>query len=194
MLVPMICLLACSCSCWFASRFSYLKWALSRVLVSGIIIFAALIQKRLARTHDASLRPTQYDSRAARSTTDLLFILQRTQDLSLKTALPLCLVFLDWKMAFDKVDHRAMLIVLQRLGVYRHYVEPAKSFCQDQTFTVRGYNGEEVTPRPHTGIRHGCPLSPYLFIMVTTDLLNDADTRLLAMTIPINTWSVGKPV
>ena len=119
MLVPMIRLMACSCSCWFASRFSYLKWALCRVLDSGIIVVAALIQKRLAHTHDVSLRPTQYDSRAARSTKDSLFILQRTQDLSLKTGLPLCLLFLDWKMAFDKVGHKAMLIAFERLRVYR---------------------------------------------------------------------------
>ena len=26
-------------------------------------------------------------------------------------------------MAFDKVDHKAMIVALERLGVHRHYVE-----------------------------------------------------------------------
>ena len=157
-------------------------------------IFAALIQKCLATAHDENLRPTQYEFRAARSTKDPLFILRRAQDLSLKPGSPICLLSLDWKMAFDKVDHKAMIVALERLGVHRHYAELIQNVYTDQTFTVRGYNGDEITATPHTGIRQGCPLCPYLFIMVLTVLLHDVDKRLLSMGVPTNTWSVGKPV
>ena len=125
-------------------------------------IYASLLQIRLAAAHDHHLRDTQYGFRASRSTQDPLFILRRAQDLSIKTGLPLCLLFLDWKMALDKVDHRSMAIALQRLGVHCQYVDVIGDLYTDQTFTVKGFQNGSITATPHTGIRQGCPLSPYL--------------------------------
>ena len=126
-------------------------------------VYAALIQTRLAGAHDHSLRPTQYGFRAGRSTRDPLFTLRRAQDYSLKV----------WKMAFDKVNHQAMHIALERLGVDRHYIDMIEDLYTDQTFQVKGFQGQTTQAKPHTGIRPGCPLSPYLFIMVMTVLFND---------------------
>ena len=156
--------------------------------------YASLLQIRLAAAHDHHLRDTQYGFRAARSTSDPLFILRRAQDLSIKTDLPLCLLFLDWKMAFDKVDHRSMALALQRLRVHRHYVDAIGDLYTDQTFTVKGFQNGSITATPHTGIRQGCPLGPYLFIMFMTLLFYDVDKRLRTTGVPTNTWSIGKPI
>ena len=48
-------------------------------------LYAALLQKRLAKAHDEHLRGTQYGFRVHRSTKDPLFILRRLQDYSFKT-------------------------------------------------------------------------------------------------------------
>ena len=76
-------------------------------------------------------------------------------------------------MAFDKVDRSAMAIALNRIGVYRPYVEIIEDLYSNQTFTIRDYNGQNVTATSHTGIRQGCPLSTYLFIMVMTVMFYD---------------------
>ena len=157
-------------------------------------IYAALLQKRLARAHDQHLRGTQYGFRVQRSTRDPLFILRRLQDYSLKTGRSFQLLFLDWRMAFDKIDHESMLIALERLGVHRHYVDIVSDLYTAQVFHTRGRLGEVKKATPHTGIRQGCPLSPYLFIMVMTVLFHDVDVRLRAGGVPTNTWPIGKPI
>ena len=157
-------------------------------------IYAALLQRRLSAEHDHVLRETQYGFRANRSTLQPLFILRRLQDYSLKTGQPMHVVLLDWKMAFDKVDHESMCIAIERLGVHRHYIEIIKDLYEGQSFTTLGMQGSKDTATPHTGIRQGCPLSPYFFIMVMTVLMYDVDRRLVTHGVPTNTWSVGKPV
>ena len=157
-------------------------------------VYAALTQVRLAGSHDHNLGPTQYGFRAGRSTKDPLFILRRAQDYSLKTGRALHFLLLDWKMAFDKVNHQPIYIALEPPGVHRHCIDIIEDLYTDQTFQVQAFQGQTTQAKPHTGIRQGCPLSPYLFIMVMIVLFNDVDERLLRQDTPTNTWSVGKPV
>ena len=45
------------------------------------------------------------------------FILRRPMEFSNMTDKPLHLLFLDWKQAFDSVNHTAMMAALKRFGV-----------------------------------------------------------------------------
>ena len=156
-------------------------------------LYASLIQARLAENYDDHIRPNQYGFRKHRGTDNPLFTLRRLQDYSLRTGVPFHCLFIDWKQAFDKIDHSSMHIALQRLGIHTHYLEIIKDIYTDPTFHTVGLNGEKAYATPHTGIRQGCPVSPYLFIMVLSVILTDVDDRLISHGVPTNTWSVGKP-
>ena len=157
-------------------------------------VYAAMIQDRLSSRYDKRLRKTQYGFRKERSTAQPLFILRRLQDYAARTGTPFHCLFIDWKQAFDKLDHSSMLIALQRLGVHQHYLDIVQDIYTDPTFYTVGMRGEKSQATPHTGIRQGCPLSPYLFVMVLSVILMDVDDRLLKHGGPTNTWSVGKPI
>ena len=80
-------------------------------------IFASMLQARLAVRHESDLRKSQYGLRAHKSTTHPLFVLRWAMQWSEMTANPLYLLFLDWKQAFDSIDHNAMMSALERFGV-----------------------------------------------------------------------------
>ena len=131
-------------------------------------VFAAMLQSRLAAIHDGHLRGTQYGFRAQRSTFHPLFILRRAIEWSGQTSPPLCLLFLDWKQAFDSIDHNAMLAGLRRFGLSECSLKLIHTLSTDASFYTEGPLGEVARGRVGPGIRQGCPLSPYLLIIVLT--------------------------
>ena len=163
---------------------STVKYRPIALLNSLYKLYASMVQHRMATAYDDRIRSNQYGFRENRGTENPLFILRRLQDYSSRTGVPFHCLFIDWKQAFDKVDHAAMLTAITRLGVHEQYVEIIEDIYTDPTFHTIGLNGEKSTAIPHTGIRQGCPLSPYLFITVLSVILEDVDER----------WSVGKPV
>ena len=69
------------------------------------------------------------------------------------------------KKAFDKIDHTKMFISLARLGISDTILNNIKALYKNPTFKVVQGIHESQWCQQRTGIRQGCPLSPYLFIL-----------------------------
>ena len=156
-------------------------------------VYAAMLQARLASAFDERLRPQQFGFRAGRGTRHPLFVVRRAMEWSTMTNRNLQLLFLDWKQAFDSLDHTAMLQALQRFGLSHKMLDNIKSIYANPTFQTVGLDHTAVG-QVKAGIRQGCPLSPYLFLVVLTVIFEDLDGELQQRGVPTNTWSEGFPV
>ena len=157
-------------------------------------IYASRLQKRIASSMDGKLRHTQFGFRAARGTRHPLFTLRRAMEWSVMTNHNLQLLFLDWKQAFDSLDHTAMLEALARFGISSQMLAAIGSIYSNPTFRTKGPDDSIAKGQVHAGIRQGCPLSPYLFVIVLTVIFHDVDSELAKLGTPTNTWSEGYPV
>ena len=78
----------------------------------------------------------------------------------------LCMCFIDYKKAFDCVDHERLCVILRDMGVSVHLLP--RGLYTNQEATVRTEFGETVQTDNidiGKGVRQGCILSPLLFYM-----------------------------
>ena len=85
---------------------------------------------------------------------------------------------MDWEKAFDKVDHGTLLDALRRLDIHEHVIKALEDGYQKATFFTKDEFGQSGKKTQSSGIRQGCPLSPYLFVIVMTCINADVQARI----------------
>ena len=90
------------------------------------------------------------------------------------------LVALDWKKAFDSINVESMLVALGRFGLPPKMLRMIRHIYEDREFRVVHDGGKSSCRRQRSGISQGCPLSPFLFVMLMSVITNDAISMLSA--------------
>ena len=85
---------------------------------------------------------------------------------------------LDWQKCFDSINTEALLNALHRFGLPSHFCKVVRAIYTGRVFEVRECG--QISSRCHqdSGICQGCPLSPFLFIIVMSILMYDAKALL----------------
>ena len=152
------------------------------LLPVGYKVLASLTHQRMiAGGTEARIRASQYGFRPGMGTADALMVVRRMIDAAHQSNNnPLVLVLLDWAKAFDRIKIKCMLSALTRFGLPREYVDMIHGIYSERSFLIHDHTGTSSLRRQESGIAQGCPLSPYLFIIMQTVMLHDVyrDVRL----------------
>ena len=141
-------------------------------------IYAKIIHKRLAEAIDPHLTTTQFGFRKSRSTHHAIHIVRRIIEAGESTTNKLIMVLLDWEKAFDRLRRVPMEDALRRAGIPKALRLAILSLYEHTTFEISATDENSPTCTQHSGIRQGCPLSPYLFIIIMTVFLRDVKINL----------------
>ena len=119
--------------------------------------------------------------RPNRSTTDMMFVIRRLQELARKKRIPLYVCFIDLTKAYDSIGRTLLWTVLARFGVPHNMISVIREFhdgmraCMrlDDRMCSRWFAVEQ-------GLRQGCVLAPLLFNIFFAAVINVASTRFKA--------------
>ncbi len=133
------------------------------------------------------IRPNQTGFVEGRSILDNTFLAQEVQKWAEESNKDLVLLLLDFEKAFDKIEWSFLFEALAKLGFCPRWIRWVSSLYTSASSTIK-LNGVEGSSFPLArSVRQGCPLLPYLFILVTDVLghmLDDLRFRVEGLTLP----------
>ena len=86
----------------------------------------------------------------------------------------LCVCFLEWKKAFDRVNWTKFMQILKRTGIDWRERRLISKLYMDQRVKVRLDRRETRRVQIRRGVRQGCCLSPVLFNLCSECLTKEA--------------------
>ena len=122
---------------------------------------------------------TQFGFRSNHGTKDAIFIARRMMEQCYNSKnKAVVFLALDWAKAFDSIDPKCLVQALRRFGLPQEYLNVIANIYTDREFVVSDHGHKSEQHSQRFGISQGCPLSPFLFVMVMTVLLHDATSML----------------
>ena len=140
-------------------------------------VLCIVILNRIKDQVDARLRDEQSGFRKYRSCTDAIFTLRNIIEKSLELQNPVYLHFVDFQKAFDSIHRETMWKIVKFYGVPEKIIRVLQSLYDNTQCCVRTDEGTTEPFKIETGVRQGCVISPFLFIMVIDYLLNQIEGK-----------------
>ena len=156
--------------------------AISLVAHAGKILLEIIARRLSGYCESAGILPEEQSGfRPNRSTTDIMFVVRRLQELARKKRIPLHACFIDLTKAYDSVDRTLLWKVLARFGVPQRMISAIRQFHDGMRACVRLDDGECSEWFPvEQGLRQGCVLAPLLFNIFFAAVTHIAFTRFKA--------------
>ena len=147
---------------------------ISLVSHAGKVLLKVVARRLSAYCEAKGLLPEeQCGFRPDRSTTDMMFVVRRLQEVGRKAGVALHMCFIDLQKAYDTVDRTLLWQVLIRIGVPSQMIALIRQFHDGMRACVRPDDGVcSDWFEMEQGLRRGCVLSPLLFNTFFAAVLN----------------------
>ena len=139
-------------------------------------VFNRVLLDRMKNIVDPELRDEQAGFRQNRSCTDQIATLRIIVEQSIEWNSPLYINFIDYEKAFDSVDRESLWKLLRHYGIPEKMVNLIRNSYSGMSCRVVHEGQLTNSFQVRTGVRQGCLLSPFLFLL-TIDWIMKTSTR-----------------
>ena len=137
-------------------------------------VFCRVLLNRLRPEVDKKLREEQAGFREGRSCNEQIFTLRNIIEQSLEFNRELLINYIDFKKAFDSIHRDSLCKIATLYGIPDKYVNIFKALYRDSACCIRIGNKNTRMFNITTGVRQGCVLSTFLFLMVMDFIMKKA--------------------
>ena len=128
-------------------------------------VLSRVILERLKKVTETKIRDEQAGFRQNRSCTDQTATLRIVVEQSIEWNSPLYINFVDYEKAFDSLDRETLWKLLRHYGIPEKITNLIKKMYENMASRVI-HEGQLTEPfEVKTGVRQGCLLSPFLFLL-----------------------------
>ena len=129
-------------------------------------VFNRILLERIKEAVDPKLRDQQAGFRRNRSCADQIATLRIIVEQTSEWNSPLYINFIDYEKAFDSVDRETLWKLLRHYGIPEKITSLIKCIYKDMNCKVNHAGQLSESFEVKTGVRQGCLLSPFLFLLV----------------------------
>ena len=128
--------------------------------------FCSVLLERIKKEIDKKLREHQAGFRSGRSCIEQIYTLRHIIQQSLEFQQDIYINFIDFKKAFDSIHRDSLWKISRSYGIPDKYINLFKLIYENSSCNIRTQTGVTDSFNIVTGVRQGCILSPFLFLLV----------------------------
>ena len=147
-------------------------WRPITLLTVTYKIFAKALQMRLQPMLRDVISPEQTIFLSLRFILDNIGLTQETLHWAKTSNQPSIFLKLDFSKAYDKVSWRFLFRAMKALNICEEFIEWVKLFFTNASTAVNLNGNPGGNFKIERGVRQGCPLAPYLFLIVGEILIH----------------------
>ena len=140
-------------------------------------VLSRIILNRMKNTVDKLLRNNQAGFRSNRSCTDQISSLRIILEQSMEFNSQIYVNFIDYSKAFDSIDRGSLWKIMAHYGIPTKIINLIKKMYQDSGGQVLYKGRLSSFFQILTGVRQGCLLSPFLFLLIIDWIMRQSDNQ-----------------
>ena len=140
-------------------------------------VLSRIILNRMKDTVDKLLRNNQAGFRSNKSCTDQISTLRIILEQSMELNSQIYVNFIDYSKAFDSIDRGSLWKIMAHYGIPSKIINLIKQMYQDSGGQVLYKGRLSSFFQILTGVRQGCLLSPFLFLLIIDWIMKQSDNQ-----------------